>query len=31
MRLVLLGSKDTIIGENNGIIDFWRNMEGVRN
>ena len=26
MRLVLLGSRDTIIGKNNGRRDFWRNM-----
>ena len=31
MRLVLLGRRDTIIWKNNGIRDFWRNMEGQRN
>ena len=31
MRLVLLESRDTIIGKNNGRRDFWRNMEGLRN
>ena len=31
MRLVLLWSRDTIKGKNNGRKDFWRNMEGLRN
>ena len=31
MRLVLLGSRDTIIGENDGRRYFWKNMEGLRN
>ena len=30
MRLVLLGSIDTIIGKNNDRRDFWRNMEAPR-
>ena len=31
MRLMLLGSKDTIIEKNNSRRDFWRNIEGQRN
>ena len=31
MRLVLLGSRDTIIEKNNYRRDFWKNMEGLRN
>ena len=31
MRLVLLGSRDTIIGKNNSRRDLWRNIEGLRN
>ena len=31
MRLVLLGRRDTIIGKNNEIRDFSRNMKRQRN
>ena len=31
MKLVLLGSRETIIKKNNNRSDFWRNMKGIRN
>ena len=31
MRLMILGSRDTIIEKNNGRRDFWRNIEGLTN
>ena len=31
MRLVLLGSRDTIVEKDNSRRDLWRNMEGQRN